>query len=64
MKNYEKLFEIAKKNTIYNSEGYAVVKKDDEWVDETEWDSHIKEEKIKNEYRAKIKRNMAGAVSI
>ena len=38
MKHYEKLFEIAKKNTTYNSEGHAVIKKDDEWVDEIEWE--------------------------
>jgi hypothetical protein len=26
------------KNTIYHSEGKAVITKDDEWREETEWD--------------------------
>jgi hypothetical protein len=31
-------YQFAFRNTKYNSEGKAVVTKDDEWNDETEWD--------------------------
>jgi DNA-damage-inducible protein J len=31
-------YQLAFRNTKYNSEGKAVVTKDDEWNDETEWD--------------------------
>lgn len=40
----KKLFEMARKNTKYNAAGQAVISKDDEWVEETEWDSYLKEE--------------------
>jgi antitoxin component of RelBE/YafQ-DinJ toxin-antitoxin module len=31
-------YQIAMNNTTYNSEGRAVISKDDEWAKETEWD--------------------------
>ena len=34
----DKLYAKARKNTKYNSKGYAVISKQDEWIDETEWD--------------------------
>ena len=37
-KHGDKLYAKAKKNTKYNTQGYAVISKDDEWVEETEWD--------------------------
>ena len=40
--NWKKAFEIAKKNTKYNSQGQAVITKDDEWRYETEWDEYAK----------------------
>lgn len=36
--NKEKIYEIARKNTVYNAEGHAVIEKDDEWRNEGEWD--------------------------
>lgn len=37
--NYnKKAYQLAMKNTKYNSDEKAVVSKDDEWKDETEWD--------------------------
>lgn len=36
--NKEKIYEIARKNTVYNAEGHAVITKDDEWRNEDEWD--------------------------
>jgi DNA-damage-inducible protein J len=33
-----KAYQLAMKNTTYNSEGKAVITKDDEWREETEWD--------------------------
>lgn len=41
-KNKDKLYKMAEKNTTYNSEGRAVIKKDDEWRNETEWDDLYK----------------------
>lgn len=47
--NYNKsAYQLAMKNTKYNSKGEAVISKDDEWKDETEWDdifSQIKKER-------------------
>lgn len=37
-KDDKKAYQFAMKNTKYNSEGKAVISKDDEWVNETEWD--------------------------
>ena len=38
--NYgQKAYQLAMKNTKYNSEGKAIVELDDEWRDETEWDA-------------------------
>ncbi len=34
----KKVYQLAMENTKYNSDGRAVVSKDDEWKDETEWD--------------------------
>ena len=34
---------LQKNNTKYNSEGRAVISKDDEWLDETEQDDLYKE---------------------
>lgn len=31
-------YAFAKKNTLYNNDGRAVISKDDEWVNESEWD--------------------------
>ena len=42
--NWKKAFEIAKKNTKYNSQGQAVITKDDEWRYETEWDEYNDED--------------------
>lgn len=44
--NYDKkAYQIAMKNTKYNNEGKAVVEKDDEWRDETEWDDMFEQMK-------------------
>jgi addiction module RelB/DinJ family antitoxin len=43
-----KAYQLAMKNTIYDSEGRAVIAKNDEWREETEWDdiyTQMKEEK-------------------
>lgn len=34
----EKAYRLAVQNTKYNSDGRAVIEKDDEWREETEWD--------------------------
>lgn len=38
-KNKESLFAMARANTVYNKDGKAVIEKDDEWRNETEWDN-------------------------
>lgn len=38
MKESSEIFESARNNTKYNSEGRAVISSDDEWLAETEWD--------------------------
>ena len=39
MKTYGVLdYQLAKSNTKYNEQGRAVISKDDEWAQETEWD--------------------------
>jgi addiction module RelB/DinJ family antitoxin len=43
-----KAYQLAMKNTIYDSEGRVVIAKNDEWREETEWDdiyTQMKEEK-------------------
>lgn len=41
-KNYnKKAYQLAMNNTKYNSEGKAVISKDDEWAEETGWDDMI-----------------------
>ena len=45
----KKAYQLAKKNTKYNATGKAVVEKDDDWRNETEWDDlfeHNKEKMI------------------
>lgn len=39
----EKVYEFAKNNTKYNNEGRAVISKNDEWLNEKEWDDLFKE---------------------
>ncbi|MBR1729771.1 MAG: hypothetical protein IJ728_09645 [Selenomonadaceae bacterium] len=56
----EKLYDIAKKNTKYNSSGHAIISKTDEWLDEPEWQAKQQEVKSNEEY--KIAGNMAGAI--
>lgn len=36
-------YELAYENTTYNSIGQAVIRKDDEWREETEWDTIFEE---------------------
>ncbi len=44
--NYgKKAYQKAIENTIYNSDGKAVISKDDEWVEETEWDDMFEQMK-------------------
>ncbi len=43
----KKAYQIALNNTKYNNEGKAVISKEDEWADETEWDNMF--EQMKNE---------------
>ena len=46
----ERDYEFARKNTKYNAEGIPVISKDDEWLEETEWDDifeELKKEKKK-----------------
>ena len=42
-KNKEKIYKIAEANTVKNKEGMAIITKDDEWRNETEWDVHYEE---------------------
>ncbi len=41
--NKEKLYSLAKKNTSYNSNGDAVISRDDSWFDDDVWDKDYKE---------------------
>ena len=43
----DKSIQLAIQNTSFNHEGKAVIAKDDEWRDETEWD--VMFEQIKKE---------------
>lgn len=36
-KNKEKVYRLAKENTVYNAEGKATISKDDPWFYEDEW---------------------------
>lgn len=39
VENYDKnAYQLAMENTKYNSDGKAVISKEDEWRDESEWD--------------------------
>lgn len=40
----EKATRIAKENTKYNKQGYAVISKDDEWREDNEWNRDYDEE--------------------
>lgn len=42
-----KAYLLARSNTKYNSDGRAVISKDDEWAEETEWDDMFHQ--MKNE---------------
>lgn len=42
-------YRLAMQNTKYNSEGKAVIEKNDEWRDETEWDSIYEQMKIERD---------------
>ena len=47
--NRDKIYSIAAKNTTYNSSHKAVIRKDDDWRTETEWDDlyeKLKERKV------------------
>ncbi len=41
--NKEKLYSLARKNTEYNSNGDAVISRNDSWFYEDEWDEYYKE---------------------
>ena len=41
--NKDKIYEIAKRNTKYNSEGKAVISTDDEWFNDDAWDELYKD---------------------
>ncbi len=44
--NYnKKAYQLAMENTKYNTEGKAVINKDDEWKNETEWDEMFEQMK-------------------
>lgn len=45
----ERDYELARKNTLYNEDGRTVIPKDDEWLEETEWDDLFEELKKKHE---------------
>lgn len=61
IKNMDRLYEIARKNTKYNSQGHAVISKDDEWIEETEWDEMFNKE-VKKDENYTPKRNMVCAI--
>lgn len=45
--HYEKkAYQLAMNNTKYNSQGKAVISKDDEWTDEEEWDDIFEQMKM------------------
>lgn len=47
----ERDYEFARKNTKYNDKGVPVISKDDEWLEETEWDDIF--EDVKKEHERK-----------
>lgn len=49
----ERDYEFARKNTKYNADGVPVISKDDEWLEETEWDDLFEELKKKHEMELK-----------
>ncbi len=46
----DKAYGSAKSNTKYNQDGRAVISKDDEWVEEKEWDELLEEMRLANDY--------------
>ncbi len=48
-KHDARAYELAKKNTKYNSEGRAVIAADDEWRNESEWDEMFEQMKKERE---------------
>ena len=40
-----KAYQIAMENTTYNAKGQAVISKDDDWANETEWDDMFEQMK-------------------
>ena len=45
--NKEQAYSFAAANTKYDKQGHPVISKDDEWVNETEWDDLFKQLKTK-----------------
>ena len=41
--NKQTAYDIAENNTVRNKDGRAVISKDDEWMQETEWDEFWKD---------------------
>jgi DNA-damage-inducible protein J len=41
-----KAYQLAMSNTTYNDSGKAVISKDDEWINETEWDEIYEQMKM------------------
>lgn len=41
-RNKEKAYSFATENTIHNAQGRPTISKDDEWLNETEWDDLFK----------------------
>lgn len=54
--NKEKLYSLARKNTIYNSNDDAVISRDDSWFYDDVWDKDYKE------LLARDKNSTAGSV--
>lgn len=42
--NKSKIYEQARKNTLLNKEGKAIISKDDDWFYEKEWDEFYKKD--------------------
>jgi hypothetical protein len=42
-KNRERAYAVAISNTKYNEQGRPIISKDDDWVNETEWDDLFNE---------------------
>ena len=58
------LYAKARANTKYNDKGYAIISKNDEWIEETEWDDMYNsknKEAVKDE-KYTTKRDMVCAI--